>query len=64
LGLSKDSFKIGLIDGVFTIKIILLGEFKNQVFHFASKASFVFTKVEPAVTAAFLAKEKYGQICS
>ena len=64
LGLFDKPFKIVLTGSVFTIKIILLDELKKQVFHFAPKAEFVFPKTQPAVAAALLAKEKYGQICS
>lgn len=64
LGLSDQSFKIVLIGSVFNIKIILLEELKRQVSRFAPKAEFVFPQTEPAIAAALLAKEKYGQICS
>lgn len=64
LGLSGASFKIVLLGSVFTIKIILIEELKREIACFAPKAECIFPKVEPAIGAAFLAREKYGQIYS
>lgn len=64
LSFFNESFEIVLIGSVFTIKIILLEELRRRVFQFAPKAKFVFPKIEPAIAAALLARENYGQICS